>query len=78
MALDWFNLDGKIALVTGTGTGIGAGIARGLARAGAHVACHDRGDEARPTSEEIRSLGRRPVRSSACPPCGTGETVPRD
>jgi 2-deoxy-D-gluconate 3-dehydrogenase len=65
MALDWFSLEGKIALVTGTGTGIGAGIAKGLARAGADVACHDIGDAARATADEIKGLGRRAVALSA-------------
>ena len=65
MALDWFSLEGKIALVTGTGTGIGAGIAKGLARAGADVICHDLGDAARSTSEEIKAMGRRSVPLSA-------------
>ncbi len=32
-----FQLDGKVALVTGGNGGIGLGMARGLARAGAHV-----------------------------------------
>ncbi len=65
MASDWFSLEGKIALVTGTGTGIGAGIAKGLARNGADVVCHDLGDAARPTSEEIKAMGRRSVALSA-------------
>ena len=61
MSLNWFSLEGKIALVTGTGTGMGAAIAKALAESGADVICHDRGDEARPTSEAIRALGRRSV-----------------
>jgi 2-deoxy-D-gluconate 3-dehydrogenase len=61
MALDWFSLDGKIALVTGSSSGIGAGIALGLARAGADVICHGRGEEAEATSAAIRALGRRSV-----------------
>jgi 2-deoxy-D-gluconate 3-dehydrogenase len=65
MALDWFSLDGKIALVTGTGTGIGAGISKGLARAGADVICHELGETARATSEEIKAMGRRSVALSA-------------
>ncbi|HEY0466211.1 MAG TPA: 2-dehydro-3-deoxy-D-gluconate 5-dehydrogenase KduD [Polyangiaceae bacterium] len=65
MALDWFNLAGKVALVTGSSTGIGAAIAKGLARGGADVICHGRGDEAQTTSEEIRKLGPRSVALSA-------------
>ncbi len=65
MALDWFNLTGKVAVVTGSSTGIGAAIAHGLARAGADVICHGRGDEAQATSEAIRALGPRSVALSA-------------
>lgn len=65
MALDWFNLTGKKALVTGAGTGIGQGIARALARAGADVLCHDLNDGARGTSEDIRALGRKSASLSA-------------
>lgn len=59
MPLAWFDLTGKIALVTGSGSGIGAAIARALARAGADVVCHDRTDGGAATSAEIRALGRR-------------------
>jgi len=65
MSLDWFKLEGKVALVTGSSTGIGAAIAKGLARAGADVICHGRGEEAQTTSEEIRKLGPRSVALSA-------------
>jgi 2-deoxy-D-gluconate 3-dehydrogenase len=65
MSLNWFSLEGKTALVTGTGAGIGAAIAKALAESGADVVCHDRGDKARPTSEAIRALGRRSVVISA-------------
>lgn len=37
MALEQFNLDGQVAIVTGAGRGVGAGIARVLAEAGATV-----------------------------------------
>jgi 2-deoxy-D-gluconate 3-dehydrogenase len=57
--MSWFNLEGRCALVTGSGSGIGAAIAKALARAGADVICHDRRGLARETSEEIRALGRR-------------------
>ena len=36
--MDWFELSGKVAVVTGGNGGIGLGMARGLARAGASVA----------------------------------------
>jgi 2-dehydro-3-deoxy-D-gluconate 5-dehydrogenase len=65
MSQEWFKLDGKVALVTGSGTGIGAAIAKALGRAGADVICHDRGDEGQATSAEIRGLGRRSVALSA-------------
>ena len=35
------SLDGKVALVTGTGPNIGSGIALALSRYGAKVACND-------------------------------------
>src|SRR5437764_13675593 len=36
-----FRMDGRVALVTGSGRGIGLGIARGLASAGCAVAIQD-------------------------------------
>jgi 2-deoxy-D-gluconate 3-dehydrogenase len=65
MSRDWFSLDGKVALVTGSGSGIGAAIAKGLAASGADVICHDRAGAAREISEQIRALGRRSVTVSA-------------
>ncbi|SEG93946.1 hypothetical protein SAMN04489712_1424 [Thermomonospora echinospora] len=53
-----FNLDGKIALVTGAGQNVGAGIARCLARQGATVAVNDyHADRARQVAEEITAAG---------------------
>ena len=37
MILEQFNLQGKVAIVTGSGTGLGAGMACGLAEAGADI-----------------------------------------
>src|ERR1700721_3178070 len=56
--LDKFQLNGKLALVTGSATGLGAAIAVALAEAGASVPCHGNRRPADETSEKIRTLGR--------------------
>ncbi len=56
------NLEGMIALVTGSGRGIGAALAIGLAEAGADVAVSDlpeRMEEASGVQARIEDLGRR-------------------
>ena len=54
MALDIFNLSGKVALVTGGSKGLGKAMARGLAQAGADVVISSRHEnELRPALEEI-------------------------
>ncbi len=60
MILDKFNLDGKVAIVTGAAKGLGQGIAIGLAEAGADIALVDvlAVDE---TREEIVKIGRKAV-----------------
>lgn len=45
MSTSLFNLDGRIALVTGSSQGIGFSIAKGLAQAGAHVVLNGRDAE---------------------------------
>lgn len=56
--LDLFNLEGKVAIVTGARTGLGQGIAVGLAKAGADVV--GVGNKAMPeTKEIIESMGRK-------------------
>ena len=57
MILDSFRIDGKVALVTGSGQGLGQGMAIAMAQAGADVA----GIDLRPaqeTGEKVKALGR--------------------
>ena len=57
-----FNLEGKVALVTGGNGGIGLGIARGLARAGASVAVVGRNAEKNgPAVKELEALGVKAI-----------------
>jgi NAD(P)-dependent dehydrogenase (short-subunit alcohol dehydrogenase family) len=54
MALDIFNLSGKVALVTGGSKGLGMAMARGFVEAGADVVISSRHEnELRPALEEI-------------------------
>ena len=58
--MDWFDLSGKVAVVTGGNGGIGLGMARGLARAGASVAVvgRDAAKSARAVAE-LEALGAK-------------------
>ena len=59
---DRFSLDGKVAIVTGSGTGIGRATARVLAEHGADVVLAARRQELlERTAGEIEALGRRAV-----------------
>jgi 2-deoxy-D-gluconate 3-dehydrogenase len=53
-----FNLDGRVALVTGASRGLGQAIAVALAEAGADIAAVSTG-EAAATAEQVQALGRR-------------------
>jgi NAD(P)-dependent dehydrogenase (short-subunit alcohol dehydrogenase family) len=56
---DLFNLDGKVALVTGTSRGLGQYMASALARAGADVVITSRvRDRLAPFEVELKALGR--------------------
>ncbi len=55
-----YNLNGKVAIITGAGSGIGQTIARRLSLEGAAVVAADiKGSAAEKLAEEIKRLGRR-------------------
>jgi NAD(P)-dependent dehydrogenase (short-subunit alcohol dehydrogenase family) len=62
MILDSFNLDGKVAIITGAGRGLGRAMALRLASCGADVVAAARTvAELEETAESVRKLGRRCV-----------------
>ncbi len=64
--LDLFRLDGKVAVVTGSGQGIGRGIALALAEAGADVVINARREEdVAETAQGVKERGRRTLEMAA-------------
>ncbi len=61
MILDQFNLNGKIALVTGSSRGLGAAIAVSLAQAGADVAVHGSSAPPKATQQKLEAIGAKSV-----------------
>jgi len=60
--MDRFRLDGKVAVVTGSGRGIGRRIATGLAEAGADVVVSARRQaDIEAVADDIQALGRRSI-----------------
>jgi NAD(P)-dependent dehydrogenase (short-subunit alcohol dehydrogenase family) len=57
---DLFNLQGRVALITGASKGLGKALARGLAKAGANLAlCARNMDELQQTKNDMQQLGVR-------------------
>jgi NAD(P)-dependent dehydrogenase (short-subunit alcohol dehydrogenase family) len=62
MSLARFSLEGKVAVVTGSGRGLGRAIAKGMAEAGAAVVTTSRhGAEAEAAAAEIRNAGGQAI-----------------
>jgi len=62
MGLQMFDLDGKVAVVTGGARGIGRAIAEGFVQAGADVVIADIDlDEAKKTCADIKTLGGKAI-----------------
>ncbi|MFH1090019.1 MAG: SDR family NAD(P)-dependent oxidoreductase, partial [Pseudomonadota bacterium] len=60
MSSPLFDLEGKVALVTGGNGGIGLGMAEALAQAGADVCIWGRNEDKNRTAEEkLKNYGRR-------------------
>ncbi|MCA1175185.1 MULTISPECIES: 2-dehydro-3-deoxy-D-gluconate 5-dehydrogenase KduD [unclassified Pantoea] len=76
MILNAFNLEGKIALVTGCNTGLGQGMALGLAQAGCDIIGVNRAGPA-DTQDKVEALGRRfwSIQADLTQPSGVPQIV---
>ena len=62
MITDAFNLDGKVAIVTGAGRGIGKAISLALAEVGANIVAAARTkEEIEGTCQEVKAIGRKSI-----------------
>jgi 2-deoxy-D-gluconate 3-dehydrogenase len=57
--MNFFDLSGKVAIVTGGAKGLGGGMSLGLAKAGADVAIITSNDKNRDVEKEIQAMGRK-------------------
>ncbi|MEK3725912.1 2-dehydro-3-deoxy-D-gluconate 5-dehydrogenase KduD [Paenibacillus sp. FSL H8-0034] len=57
--MSFFDLSGKVAIVTGGAVGLGGGISLGLAQAGADIAIVTSNDRNRETQQQIEAMGRK-------------------
>lgn len=57
--MNFFDLTGKVAIVTGGAVGLGGGISLGLAQAGADIVIVTSNDRNRETQEKIEAMGRK-------------------
>jgi 2-dehydro-3-deoxy-D-gluconate 5-dehydrogenase len=76
-ASEWFDLSGRVAVVTGARRGIGRGLALGLARAGADLAVVSR-TVAEEVVADIEGLGRRcvPIAADLGHPAQVDRVIP--
>ena len=58
-SMDWFRLDGKVAMITGANQGLGMGYAIALAKAGADIFIPHFTDDVSAIKEAVEAEGRK-------------------